>query len=61
MSIDLSQFYQIFFEEAAEQVAALGYDERFRRLWDLYLSYCEGEGRRDSGGGSCGGDLILNC
>ena len=20
----------------------LGYDERFRRLWELYLSYCEG-------------------
>ena len=23
------------------EVAALGYDERFRRLWDLYLAYCE--------------------
>ena len=30
------------FHEAAEHVAELGYDERFRRLWDLYLSYCEG-------------------
>ncbi len=30
------------FEEAAEHLAELGYDERFRRLWDLYLSYCEG-------------------
>ena len=20
----------------------MGYDERFRRLWELYLSYCEG-------------------
>jgi cyclopropane-fatty-acyl-phospholipid synthase len=29
------------FDEAADTVAALGYDERFRRLWRLYLSYCE--------------------
>ena len=26
---------------ARRRVAALGYDERFRRLWDLYLAYCE--------------------
>jgi cyclopropane-fatty-acyl-phospholipid synthase len=30
------------FLEAAEAVTELGYDERFRRLWELYLSYCEG-------------------
>ncbi len=30
------------FLAASEQVSALGYDERFRRLWELYLSYCEG-------------------
>ena len=30
------------FHEAGEHVSALGYDERFRRLWDLYLAYCEG-------------------
>jgi cyclopropane-fatty-acyl-phospholipid synthase len=24
-----------------DEVAALGYDERFRRLWELYLAYCE--------------------
>ncbi len=30
------------FLAAEEQVAALGYDERFRRLWELYLCYCEG-------------------
>jgi cyclopropane-fatty-acyl-phospholipid synthase len=24
-----------------EQLAELGYDERFRRLWTLYLAYCE--------------------
>jgi cyclopropane-fatty-acyl-phospholipid synthase len=28
-------------ESATERLAALGYDERFRRLWRLYLSYCE--------------------
>ena len=25
----------------AHELAALGYDERFRRLWTLYLKYCE--------------------
>jgi cyclopropane-fatty-acyl-phospholipid synthase len=30
------------FLAAADQVSELGYDERFRRLWELYLSYCEG-------------------
>jgi cyclopropane-fatty-acyl-phospholipid synthase len=29
------------FEHAAGELQALGYDERFRRLWRLYLSYCE--------------------
>ena len=30
------------FTGSTERLRALGYDERFRRLWDLYLSYCEG-------------------
>jgi cyclopropane-fatty-acyl-phospholipid synthase len=30
------------FLESAERLSELGYDERFRRLWELYLSYCEG-------------------
>jgi cyclopropane-fatty-acyl-phospholipid synthase len=30
------------FLAAAEQLSELGYDERFRRLWELYLCYCEG-------------------
>jgi cyclopropane-fatty-acyl-phospholipid synthase len=30
------------FLASAERVAELGYDERFRRLWELYFSYCEG-------------------
>ena len=29
------------FGARAEQVAELGYDEHFRRLWTLYLAYCE--------------------
>ena len=29
-------------ERERERLAELGYDERFRRLWRLYLSYCEG-------------------
>lgn len=30
------------FQLATEQLSELGYDERFRRLWELYLCYCEG-------------------
>jgi cyclopropane-fatty-acyl-phospholipid synthase len=29
------------FAERAAEVAALGFDETFRRTWNLYLSYCE--------------------
>ncbi len=29
------------FTSNARRLAALGYDERFRRLWTLYLCYCE--------------------
>lgn len=29
------------FEAAWEEIKALGFDERFRRLWRFYLSYCE--------------------
>jgi cyclopropane-fatty-acyl-phospholipid synthase len=28
-------------EQHAERLSTLGYDERFRRLWTLYLSFCE--------------------
>lgn len=28
--------------ERTEEVEALGLDERFRRLWDFYLCYCQG-------------------
>jgi cyclopropane-fatty-acyl-phospholipid synthase len=30
------------FAAARDRVAELGYDERFRRLWELYLSWSEG-------------------
>jgi cyclopropane-fatty-acyl-phospholipid synthase len=30
------------FLAAREKLSELGYDERFRRLWELYLCYCEG-------------------
>jgi cyclopropane-fatty-acyl-phospholipid synthase len=30
------------FLDAGGRLSELGYDERFRRLWELYLSYCEG-------------------
>jgi cyclopropane-fatty-acyl-phospholipid synthase len=29
------------FEANRDELAALGYDERFRRLWRMYLAYCE--------------------
>jgi cyclopropane-fatty-acyl-phospholipid synthase len=29
------------FDDHAEELDGLGYDERLRRLWTLYLSYCE--------------------
>jgi len=30
------------FEAARERLEGLGFDERFRRLWRFYLTYCEG-------------------
>jgi len=29
------------FELSAQRLTALGYDERFQRIWRLYLAYCE--------------------
>ena len=29
------------FQRAWPEVAALGFDERFKRMWEYYLSYCE--------------------
>jgi len=36
------QHWRMRFLAAAQRVSELGYDERFARLWELYLSYCEG-------------------
>ena len=36
------------FEAAWPRVAALGFDERFRRRWNYYLSYCEAGFREGS-------------
>jgi cyclopropane-fatty-acyl-phospholipid synthase len=33
--------WRLNFERQWERIRALGYDERFRRLWRLYLAYCE--------------------
>lgn len=29
------------FNEAWPRIAAMGFDERFRRMWDYYLAYCQ--------------------
>ncbi|WCB94713.1 Tuberculostearic acid methyltransferase UfaA1 [Baekduia alba] len=33
--------WRVNFDGATSELEALGYDERFRRLWRLYLAYCE--------------------
>jgi cyclopropane-fatty-acyl-phospholipid synthase len=33
--------WRLRFEERAREVAALGFDETFRRMWSLYLAYSE--------------------
>lgn len=35
------------FQEAEGDVRSLGFDDRFMRLWNLYLSYCEGAFRAE--------------
>jgi cyclopropane-fatty-acyl-phospholipid synthase len=34
--------WRLRFHEAKIEILNLGFDEKFFRLWDLYLSYCEG-------------------
>lgn len=36
------------FHEAWPAIVPLGFDERFRRMWDYYLAYCEGGFRAGS-------------
>lgn len=40
-ALTLREWRKRFFERIAE-VRALGFDERFIRMWDYYLCYCEG-------------------
>ena len=40
-AVTLRHWRQRFFDRL-DEVRALGYDERFVRLWDFYLCYCEG-------------------
>jgi len=35
------QCWRARFHDAWPELRTLGYDERFRRMWDLYLAYCE--------------------
>lgn len=39
---DTLQLWRERFNQAREQVIAMGFDDKFIRLWNLYLSYCEG-------------------
>lgn len=36
------------FRAAVSELSALGYDERFRRVWDYYLAYCEAGFRNEA-------------
>jgi cyclopropane-fatty-acyl-phospholipid synthase len=36
------QHWRRAFHERLDAVRALGFDERFIRMWDYYLAYCEG-------------------
>ena len=39
--VETLRWWRRRFVEHAPELDGLGYDERFRRLWTLYLSYCE--------------------
>jgi cyclopropane-fatty-acyl-phospholipid synthase len=39
---DTMRMWRERFLANSERIAALGYDLRFRRLWELYLAWCEG-------------------
>ena len=34
--------WRVRFNARREDIHALGYDERFCRMWEFYLAYCEG-------------------
>jgi cyclopropane-fatty-acyl-phospholipid synthase len=35
------QLWQMRFQSAWPDIAAMGFPPRFKRLWEYYLSYCE--------------------
>ena len=39
---DTLKLWRQKFNEAQDKVREMGFDERFMRMWNLYLSYCEG-------------------
>lgn len=39
---DTLKMWRQNFNDVSHQVAQMGFDEKFMRLWNLYLSYCEG-------------------
>ena len=48
-ALTLAAWRERFHRRIAE-VRALGYDERFARMWDFYLAYCESGFRERSTG-----------
>ncbi|MGD2046006.1 MAG: cyclopropane-fatty-acyl-phospholipid synthase family protein [Gemmatimonadota bacterium] len=34
--------WRVRFDESWDRIRSLGFDERFRRLWEFYFCYCEG-------------------
>lgn len=48
-SITLRRWHEVF-NERWDRIAAMGFDERFRRMWNFYLTSCAGAFR----GGNCG-------
>ncbi len=39
--VETLRHWRTTFSQRGERLSALGYDERFQRLWKLYLAYCE--------------------
>lgn len=38
---DTLHAWRVRFHQSLDRVRALGFDDRFIRMWDLYLAYCE--------------------
>ena len=44
---DTLKMWRKNFNNALPHVRAMGFDDKFIRLWNLYLSYCEGAFRAE--------------